>query len=268
MATKPTHLDKILERFTATADVFAQNVRITRAAEAERLAERATDGLANANTLTAIDLACGPGTFTRPLAARVGRAIGADLTPAMVEKARAEAARDAIKNIEFTCADVYALPFANGYADIVSCGYAVHHMTDPARALAEMARIARPGGRIAIIDIIVPEGFDPAVQTAIERERDPSHSNTLTLALFREMFRDAGLRVRSEDQHENVHDFDAWMRNAGRAPGDSYYAKTRERMQKCMSSDTSGFRPRASGNNGGDIEFIHSVLLIVGEKPE
>jgi ubiquinone/menaquinone biosynthesis C-methylase UbiE len=268
MSNEPTHLDKIRERFTATADVFAKNVRVTRAAEAERLAERATEGLANARTKTAIDIACGPGTFTRPLAARVGRAIGADLTPAMVEKARAEAARDSITNIEFTCADVYALPFANGAADIVSCGYAFHHMTDPALALVEMARVARLGGRVAVMDIIVPEGFDPALQTAIERERDPSHTNTLTLDKFRNLFRDAGLQASSDDQHENAHDFDAWMRNAGRAPGDDYYAKTWKLMESYLTGDTTGFRPRVSGKDGSGIEFIHTVLLIVGEKLE
>ena len=71
--------------------------------------EQATAGLKNPRDLTAIDLARGPGTYTRPLAARVGRAIGADITPAMVEKARAEAARDGITNIEFVCADIYAM---------------------------------------------------------------------------------------------------------------------------------------------------------------
>ena len=86
MTTDPTHHDKIRERFTETADVFARTVRRTRTEEAERLAERATAGLANAKNMLAIDLACGPGTFTRPLAARVRKAIGADLTPAMVEK--------------------------------------------------------------------------------------------------------------------------------------------------------------------------------------
>jgi ubiquinone/menaquinone biosynthesis C-methylase UbiE len=268
MSTDPNHLDKIRERFTATADVFSQNVRVTRKAEAERLAEIATDGLARAAEATAIDLACGPGTFTRPLAARVGRAVGVDLTPAMVEKARAEAAREAIANIEFVCSDVYALPFAAGAADIVTCGYAFHHMTDPVRALAEMARVTRPGGRVAIIDIIVPEGFDPLHQNTIERERDPSHTDTLTAARFRAMFRDAGLRVRSADVHENLHDFDAWMRNAGSAPGDDIYARTRPRMENCMAGDASGFRPRASGKDGAGIEFTHTVLLIVGEKPE
>jgi ubiquinone/menaquinone biosynthesis C-methylase UbiE len=186
----------------------------------------------------------------------------------MVEKARAEAARDSIANIEFVCSDVYALPFAAGAADIVSCGYAFHHMTDPARALAEMARVTRLGGRVAVIDIIVPEGFDPLHQTAIERERDPSHTSTLTVARFRELYRNAGLRIRSEDIHENFHNFDYWMQNAGSAPGDDIYVRTRQALEKFMTGDDSGFRPRVSGEDGAGLEFTHTVLLIVGEKPE
>ena len=172
---------KIRERFTETADVFARTTRRTRTEESERLAERAAAGLANADKLLAIDLACGPGTYTRlPLAAHVRHAIGADsATPAMVEKARAEAAaRRHQPNIEFVvCADIYALPFPDGAAGIVSCGYAFHHMTDPARALAEMARVLHPGGRMAITDIIVREGCDGAFQNAVERVRDPSHTS-------------------------------------------------------------------------------------------
>ena len=195
MSTESSHQEKIRERFTETADVFARTVRRTRVEEGEELAARATAGLANTRQMLAIDLACGPGTYTRPLAARVHRAIGADLTPAMVEKARAEAARDAIPNIEFVCADIYALPFADDFAGIVSCGYAFHHMTDPAHALAEMARVLEPGGRVAITDIIVPEGCDGALQNSVERVRDPSHTNTQSAASFRAIVRDLGLRV-------------------------------------------------------------------------
>src|SRR5258708_4479565 len=138
MSTESSHQEKIRERFTETADVFARTVRRTRVEEAEELAERVTAGLANADKLLAIDLACGPGTYTRPLAARVRQAIGADLTPAMVEKARAEAARDGIANIEFVCADVYALPFAGGAPGIVYCGYAFPPLTGPPAARARM----------------------------------------------------------------------------------------------------------------------------------
>jgi ubiquinone/menaquinone biosynthesis C-methylase UbiE len=268
MPSDPSHFDKIRERFTETADVFAQTVRRTRVEEGERLAEYATAGLANADKLVAIDLACGPGTFTRPLAARAGRAIGADLTPAMVEKARSEAARDGIANVEFVCADIYALPFADGAAGIVSCGYAFHHMTDPPRALKEMARVLQPGGRMAITDIIVPEGCDAAFQNNVERVRDPSHTSTQTVANFRSWIKALGLRVLSERTHDNWHDFNVWMGNAGKAPGDPVYAQVRTMMESCLENERSGFRPRRADQIASGLEFMHTVLLLVAEKPQ
>jgi ubiquinone/menaquinone biosynthesis C-methylase UbiE len=268
MTTESSHQEKIRERFTETADVFARNTRRLRTEEAERLAKSATAGLANARELTAIDLACGPGTYTRQLAAHVGRAIGADLTPAMVEKARAEAARDGITNVEFVCADIYALPFADASAGIVSCGYAFHHMTDPPRALAEMARVLRPGGRMAVTDIIVVEGSDADFQNHVERVRDPSHTNTQSIANFRRWVTALGLRVVSERAHDNWHDFDVWMGNAAKAPGDPVYQEVRALMESRLENDTSGFRPRRTDKIASGLEFMHTVLLLIAEKPE
>jgi ubiquinone/menaquinone biosynthesis C-methylase UbiE len=268
MTPDSTHHDKIRERFTETADAFARTVRRTRVEEGEELAERVTAGLADANKLLAIDLACGPGTYTRPLAVRVRHAIGADLTPAMVEKARAEAARDGIANIEFVCADIYALPFGNGAAGIVSCGYAFHHMTDPPRALAEMARVLQPGGRVAITDIIVPEGCDAEFQNKVERVRDPSHTSTQSVASFRDLVRNLGLRVVSEHFHDHWLDFDVWMGNACKPPGDPVYVQTRAMMEGCIAGDRSGFRPRRSEKAASGLEFMHQVLLLIAEKPE
>jgi ubiquinone/menaquinone biosynthesis C-methylase UbiE len=268
MTSESSHQEKILERFTETADAFARTVRRTRAEEAEELAERVTAGLANSRNLLAIDLACGPGTYTRPLASRVRHAIGADLTPAMVDKARAEAARDGISNIEFVCADIYALPFADGAAGIVSCGYAFHHMTDPARALAEMARVLRPGGRMAVTDIIVCESCDGEFQNRVERVRDPSHTTTQNVANFRAMIGNLGMRVVSENLHDNWHDFDVWMGNACKPPGDPVYEETRAMMESRIGNDTSGFRPRRSDKVPSGLEFMHTVLLLIAEKPE
>jgi ubiquinone/menaquinone biosynthesis C-methylase UbiE len=268
MSAESSHLDKIRERFTETADAFARTTRRTRSAEAEELALRATEGLPHADRLLAIDLACGPGTYARPLAARVGRVIGADLTPAMVEKARAEAALDGITNIEFVCADIYALPFADGLAGIVSCGYAFHHMTDPVRALAEMARVVRRGGRLAITDIIVREGCDGEFQNHVERVRDPSHTTTQGVAGFRGMARDLGLRVVSEHTHDNWHDFDVWMGNACKPPGDPVYVAVRALMESRLENDTSGFQPRRTDKIASGLEFMHTVLLLIAEKPE
>jgi ubiquinone/menaquinone biosynthesis C-methylase UbiE len=235
--------------------------------ESESLAERATAGLALAPEALAIDVACGPGTFTRPLASRVRRAVGVDLTPAMIEKARAEAARAGITNIEFVCGDVYALPFADGVAGVAACGYAFHHMLEPARALAEMARVLRPGGRVAIADIIVPEGPGGAIQNAIERARDPSHTNAQTVAQFHALIHDAGLRLLSEESRRHWYDFDLWMRNAGSVPGDASYVRVRRMLEEIVGHDTSGLDPRYSEKTGG-LEFLHVVLLLVAEKPE
>ena len=266
MTAESSHQEKIRQRFTETAEVFARNTRRLRTEEAERLAEYATAGLANARSLVAVDLACGPGTYTRPLAARVGRAIGADLTPAMVEKARAEAARDGITNVEFVCADIYALPFADASAGIVSCGYAFHHMTDPPRALGEMARILKPGGRIALTDIIVPEGCDANFQNHVERVRDPSHTSTQTIANFRRWMKELGLGAISERTHENWHDFDVWMGNAAKAPGDAVYKEVRSLLESRLENDTSGFHPKRTDRIASGLEFRHTVLLLIAEK--
>jgi ubiquinone/menaquinone biosynthesis C-methylase UbiE len=266
MIFESSHDAKIRERFTETADVFARTVRRTRADEAEELAARATAGLEVADKILALDLACGPGTYTRPLAKHVRHAIGADLTPAMVDKARSEAARDGIANIEFVCADIYALPFADGAAGIVSCGYAFHHMTDPARALVEMARVLQPGGRMAVTDIIVREGCDGEFQNRVERVRDPSHTTTQSVANFRAMISNLGLCVISENLHDNWHDFDLWMGNACKPSGDPVYEETRALMESRIANDTSGFRPRHSDKVSSGLEFMHTVLLLIAEK--
>jgi ubiquinone/menaquinone biosynthesis C-methylase UbiE len=267
MTSELYHQEKILKRFTATADVFAECVRTMRVEESDRLVELTTPGLALDSESLAIDVACGPGTFTRPFASHVRRAVGVDLTPAMIEKARAEAARAGIPNIEFICGDIYALPFANSVASIVACGYAFHHMQEPARALAEMARVLRRGGRIAIVDIIAPEGPGGEIQNNIERARDPSHTSAQTVSQFRTLINEAGLRLLSEEVRPHWYDFDLWMRNAGSAPGDANYVRVRRLMEEIMPDDISGLTPRYSEKTG-NLKFLHKVLLLVAEKPE
>jgi ubiquinone/menaquinone biosynthesis C-methylase UbiE len=267
MTSELNHQNKILERFTATADVFAESVRTLRVEESDRLVELATAGLALDSESLAIDAACGPGTFTRPFASRVRRAVGVDLTPAMIEKASAEAALAGVTNIEFIRGDIYALPFADGVASIVVCGYAFHHMQEPASALAEMARVLRSGGRVAVVDIIAAEGQGGEMQNKIERVRDPSHANAQTVSQFRSLINDAGLCLLSEEMRPHWYDFDLWMRTAGSLPGDANYVQVRRMMKEIMTNDTSGLNPRYSEKRG-NLEFLHTVLLLVAEKPE
>ena len=94
-----------------------------------------------------LDVPCGGGVAFRGLRAdqRV-RYVAADLSPVMLQRARAEAHRRGLGQVEFADADVNALPFEAGSFDLCVSYTGLHCFPDPARALAEMARVLRPGG--------------------------------------------------------------------------------------------------------------------------
>lgn len=265
MNSSESHLDRVRERFTDNAKTFSAFALARRGEEAGRFAERVTAGLANASKLAGVDVACGPGTFTLPLAKRVGKIFGVDLTPAMLEHARAAAEREGVANVEFRLGDAYALPFAVGEAGLVFCGYSIHHMTDPKRAITEMARILASGGRLGIADLIVADGADQQANNAIERARDPSHATKQTRAQLRALFEGAGIRVTGEELHKRRYDFDEWMQSAGCRPGEPRYVATRRLMEESMAGNVAGFTPSVSSS--GKLEFQESILLLVGEKP-
>src|SRR5262245_9490949 len=142
----------------------------------------------------ALDVACGPGSVVAAFARWVRCAEGLDATEAMLEEARKLAAREGLANVAWHRGDAYALPFADGSFNIVSCRYAFHHMQEPARALAEMIRVSRVGGRIVVCDPFASD--DPAKAAALnamERHRDPSTVEFRPLAFYRALFAAAGL---------------------------------------------------------------------------
>jgi hypothetical protein len=58
------------------------------------------------------------------------------------------------------------------------------------------------------------------------------------------------------------------MGNAGKAPGDPVYEETRALMESKLENDTSGFRPRRSESVASGLEFMHTVVLLIAERPE
>jgi len=263
--TERRHLDKIRDRFTNTAEPFAEFVLSRRAEEAERVAAAFTSGFEHAASAVAMDLACGPGTFLRALGQRVGRTVGVDFTPAMLARARREAARAAQANVAFLCAEVSALPFAAESADMTLCAYAVHHLLAPDQVIREMARVVRPGGRVGVVDLVLQEGADPGAHNQIERVRDPSHVATLSASDLRSLFREAGLQELAGEQHQRRRDFDEWMHVAGHAPASAVYAETRRLMEASLTSDTTGFSPRRDPASGA-LQFTQHAFFLLAEK--
>lgn len=127
-----------------------------------------------------LDVACGPGLVASRLAQDAGAVVGVDLTPAMLERARELCAERGQTNVRFECAAAEALPFEDASFDVVVSRLAFHHFDDPAAALDEMVRVARPGGRIAVFDITTSEDpAEAALHNALETLRDPSHARAL-----------------------------------------------------------------------------------------
>ena len=97
---------------------------------------------------TVVDLACGTGDLARDLAARDLRPIGADLSLGMLAAAPEDFPR--------LQADGVALPFPDRSVDGATCGFALRNFTDLGATLGELARVIRPEGRIALLEVAEP----------------------------------------------------------------------------------------------------------------
>jgi ubiquinone/menaquinone biosynthesis C-methylase UbiE len=270
----PDQRDLVRARFTRTAEQFASFSLSTRAAEAGRLVALASPR----GDELALDLACGPGTFTRAFAARVKFIHGLDITPALLDQARLAAAKVHLANCVFECGDAYSLPYPNAKFDLAACAYALHHLESPAAAMQELARVVRPGGRLALVDIFVPDGCDPAAANAIERARDASHCSTLMREELHELCAVAGFRVSASEPAERPRSFNDWMHIAGWRPGDAAYTATRQLLLADVSANASGFHPRgvilseakdlssSSSSSSSDFDFTQPSLFLIAEK--
>src|SRR5438128_4195738 len=139
----PAHRDLIVEQFTKQAVPFSTAPGV-RDEEALRLL---VDFTGAGPVDTVLDVACGPGLVMCALAPVVRHATGIDVTPAMIERARALAAEKGLANVAWQVGDVLPLPYPDGAFSLVVSRFAFHHFAEPRAVLAEMKRVCagRPG---------------------------------------------------------------------------------------------------------------------------
>ena len=112
---------------------------------------------APAANLRALDVCCGTGDLALALARGGAQVIGLDFTEAMLEVARHRAQALSIgPRLEFVRGDAQQLPFADHSFDIVTVGYGLRNLAQWQAGLAEMWRVARPGGRVIVLDFGKP----------------------------------------------------------------------------------------------------------------
>jgi ArsR family transcriptional regulator len=100
------------------------------------------------------DLGAGEGTFSQLLARRAERVIAVDSSSKMVEVGEALAREHCLTNLEFRRGDMEQVPIADAEVDLAFFSQSLHHALHPERAIAEAHRILKPGGRIAILDLL------------------------------------------------------------------------------------------------------------------
>ena len=196
-----------------------------------------------------LDVAAGTGHVARRLAPRVRTVVALDATRAMLEQGREHAP----PNVLFVEGDAAGLPFLDDSFDVVVTRFAIHHFDDPRVQLAEMRRVLRPGGRLAVADLVAqPEAA--ATQNRLETLRDPSHARMLELDELAALVETDDVEVR-----DVVRPLEPWLVQTDPAPEAA--DEIRAALQKEMEDGPpTGFRPTI---RDGELHFVHTMASLI-----
>jgi SAM-dependent methyltransferase len=110
----------------------------------------------------AADMGCGSGTVSRWMAAqmgREGRVDGIDIAREQIDVAQSAAAASGAEHLHYQVGDAYEPGLPEGVFDVVFCRLVLCHLKEPGKAIAGMARLLRPGGRLVLVDMDLRDTF-------------------------------------------------------------------------------------------------------------
>jgi demethylmenaquinone methyltransferase/2-methoxy-6-polyprenyl-1,4-benzoquinol methylase len=145
----PAGVESMFDRIAPVYDVMN---RVMTAGLDQRWRRRAVEASVRRGDRV-LDACCGTGDLAVAAARAGGTVVGLDFSERMLERARRKSA-----DIEWVRGDVLHLPFADGSFDAATIGFGVRNVADLERALHELRRVLRPGGRLAILEITRPRG--------------------------------------------------------------------------------------------------------------
>jgi ubiquinone/menaquinone biosynthesis C-methylase UbiE len=255
----PNHRELILDQFTRQATVFSTAAAITDEEALRMVVEAARP----ARDDRLLDVACGPGLVVCAFAPHVREAVGIDVTPAMLDRARKLAAEKGLANVAWRRGDVASLPYEDASFTIVTTRFSVHHFLDIAAVLREMVRVCTPGGRIVVVDDYASE--DPAKAAAfnrLEKLRDPSHVRCLTLTQLKGLFGAVGLPEPQASFYELRGDVAGLLARSFPNPGDD--VEIIEMFRASAADDRLGIPVRLDGDN---IHYAYPVAILTATRP-
>ena len=152
------------ERRAVAADYFSRNaeswdeIRSLHAPD-EAVEKALKDAVGAAPFQSMLDLGTGTGRLLELFAPQFVRGVGVDMSREMLAIARANFDRADLTNVQVRHGDIYAPPVDRESFDLITIHQVLHYLDDPARAIAEAARLLRPAGRLIIVDF-APHGLE------------------------------------------------------------------------------------------------------------
>jgi len=213
-----------------------------------------------------LDVAAGTAIAGRSLARDVRAVIAIDTTAGMLDVGRQRAADEGIGNIVFQLGDAEALPFLSASFDVVICRYALHHFPEPARQVGEMVRVLKPGGHLALADLVADANASTAnVQNHLERLRDRSHAHALPETLLRAMLERQGLAVVAAETRSVRRPLAPWMEQTQTPDADA------EKIEQALLGELerrgpmTGFGPER--DETGALTIVQTLTSLIARKP-
>lgn len=210
-----------------------------------------------------LDVGCGAGRLSLSLAEIAGHVTGIDLTPEMLDQAKAHQAELGIANIDWRQGDIQPLPFADGAFSLVITQATFHHLADPASVFAEMTRVCARGGRIVVIDL-TPDPAKAREFDRVERLRDPSHVRVLSAETLQGLGRAAGLEELAFHRYSTPMPFEAVLATSFPAPGDLERVRALIRGDALSGEDRLGFGARMEN---GEVTVVYPMTMLAWRRP-
>ena len=210
-----------------------------------------------------LDVGCGTGFLLVGAAERAAQVVGFDATPAMLNEARKRVEAAGLANVTLREGNAEAMPFADERFDVVLCRLMLHHLADPQRVLCEIHRVLKPGGRLALCDIIAADDPGKAdLHNRLERLRDPSHVQHYAGAAMLRMMERVGFRVTGAEYWQTLRHFGEWVGLASVRP--EVVPALKSFLGSLIEGDAAGIQAGRAAD--GEMTFVHHWMVVAGVK--